>query len=95
MIDLRNLNEMELDVLKEFGNIGAGHAATSLSQLLDKEVDMAVPEVRVGEIKKESTLLNDGNPTIYGNCDYIYFGEKGEKIRPVFSKKKKKKEPSD
>ena len=51
MTDLGNLSEMELDVLKELGNIGARHAATSLSQLLDKEVDMAVPEVRVGEIK--------------------------------------------
>lgn len=51
MIDLAKLNEMELDVLKELGNIGAGHAATSLSKLLDKEVNIAVPEVNVGEIK--------------------------------------------
>ena len=34
MIDLENLSEMELDVLKELGNIGAGHAATALSKLL-------------------------------------------------------------
>lgn len=51
MINLGNLSEMELDVPKELGNIGAGHVATSLSQLLDKEVDMAVPELSVGEIK--------------------------------------------
>ena len=38
MTDLGTLNEMELDVLKELGNIGAGHAATSLSKLLGKEV---------------------------------------------------------
>ncbi|MBH5316619.1 chemotaxis protein CheC [Paenibacillus sp. GSMTC-2017] len=35
----------ELDVLKEVGNIGAGNAATALSKLLDKPVDMAVPRV--------------------------------------------------
>ncbi|MDQ8733337.1 chemotaxis protein CheC [Paenibacillus sp. LHD-38] len=35
----------ELDVLKEVGNIGAGNAATALSRLLDKPVDMAVPKV--------------------------------------------------
>ncbi|MCR8642169.1 chemotaxis protein CheC [Paenibacillus sp. N1-5-1-14] len=35
-----------MDVLKEVGNIGAGHAATALSMLLDKQVDMLVPEVR-------------------------------------------------
>ncbi|MFC6452021.1 MULTISPECIES: chemotaxis protein CheC [Paenibacillus] len=36
-----------MDVLKEVGNIGAGHAATALSKLLDKPVDMLVPKVRV------------------------------------------------
>ncbi|WP_438446945.1 chemotaxis protein CheC [Gorillibacterium sp. sgz5001074] len=36
-----------MDVLKEVGNIGAGHAATALSKLLDKPVDMLVPKVRM------------------------------------------------
>ncbi|MFE5319579.1 chemotaxis protein CheC [Paenibacillus sp. NPDC056579] len=36
-----------MDVLKEVGNIGAGHAATALSKLLDKPVDMLVPKVRI------------------------------------------------
>ncbi|TVY10681.1 chemotaxis protein CheC [Paenibacillus cremeus] len=36
-----------MDVLKEVGNIGAGHAATALSKLLDKPVDMLVPNVRM------------------------------------------------
>ncbi|RAV23419.1 chemotaxis protein CheC [Paenibacillus contaminans] len=36
-----------MDVLKEVGNIGAGHAATALSTLLDKPVDMLVPKVRL------------------------------------------------
>ncbi|WP_202887155.1 chemotaxis protein CheC [Cohnella zeiphila] len=34
-----------MDVLREVGNIGAGHAATALSRLLDKPIDMAVPTV--------------------------------------------------
>jgi chemotaxis protein CheC len=54
MIDLGKLSEMELDVLKELGNIGAGHAATSLSKLLDKEINIAVPKIRVGEIRNIS-----------------------------------------
>ncbi|MFD1952653.1 chemotaxis protein CheC [Paenibacillus thailandensis] len=33
----------EFDVLREVGNIGAGNAATALSRLLNKPVDMAVP----------------------------------------------------
>lgn len=54
MIDLGNLSEMELDILKELGNIGAGHAATALSKLLDKEIGIAVPQIRVGEIRNLS-----------------------------------------
>ena len=41
------LNGMHLDILKEIGNIGAGNAATSLSKLLSRRVDMNVPEVKV------------------------------------------------
>ncbi|GAA4871738.1 CheY-P phosphatase CheC [Paenibacillus vulneris] len=41
------LADFQMDVLKEVGNIGAGHAATALSKLLDKPVDMLVPKVRV------------------------------------------------
>lgn len=39
------LNEIHIDVLKEIGNIGAGNAVTSLSQMLSKRIDMNVPEV--------------------------------------------------
>lgn len=39
--------DFQMDVLKEVGNIGAGHAATALSTLLDKPVDMLVPRARM------------------------------------------------
>ncbi|WP_312811743.1 chemotaxis protein CheC [Sedimentibacter sp.] len=39
------LNDLHIDVLKEIGNIGAGNAATSLSTMLSKRIDMNVPEV--------------------------------------------------
>jgi chemotaxis protein CheC len=51
MIDLGNLSEMELDVLNELGNIGAGHAATSMSLLFEKEVNLSVPRIKIVEIK--------------------------------------------
>lgn len=47
MDEFKQLAEFQLDVLKEVGNIGAGHAATALSTLLDKPVDMLVPKVKV------------------------------------------------
>jgi chemotaxis protein CheC len=43
----KQLQEFQLDVLKEVGNIGAGHAATALSTLLNKPVDMQVPNVKL------------------------------------------------
>lgn len=42
-----NFNPMQLDAIKEVGNIGAGNAATALSQLLNKKVDMTVPAVNI------------------------------------------------
>jgi len=36
-----------LDILREIGNIGAGNAATALSTLLGKTIDMKVPHVKV------------------------------------------------
>jgi chemotaxis protein CheC len=39
--------DFQFDVLREVGNIGAGHAATALSKLIQKEVDMRVPLVKI------------------------------------------------
>jgi len=36
-----------LDVFKEIGNIGAGHAASALAGLLDRRISMSVPEASV------------------------------------------------
>lgn len=57
-----NLNPMHLDILKELGNIGAGNAATSLSQLLNQRVDMSVPEVKLLKLRDVPYLL--GGPEI-------------------------------
>jgi chemotaxis protein CheC len=40
-------NAMQLDALREVGNIGAGNAATALSQLINKKIDMTVPSVNI------------------------------------------------
>ncbi|AYD40725.1 chemotaxis protein CheC [Clostridium fermenticellae] len=43
----QDLTPMQLDALREIGNIGTGNAATALSQLINKKVDMTVPSVNV------------------------------------------------
>lgn len=52
MIDLTKLSQLQLDALKEIGSIGSGHAATALSQLLKKKVEIKILSSQV--IKKSS-----------------------------------------
>ena len=43
------LTSMEIDTLREIGSIGTGNAATALSQMLNQEVRITLPEVRIME----------------------------------------------
>lgn len=47
MQDVLKLQDIHLDILKEIGNIGAGNATTSLSNLLSQPIQMSVPTVKV------------------------------------------------
>lgn len=40
-------NYLELDALKEISNIGAGNAATALSKILSKKVEIKIPDVKI------------------------------------------------
>ena len=54
-----NINSMCLDLLKEIGNIGSGNAATSLSNMISKKVDMQVPNVEVIDTQKVVEMFSD------------------------------------
>ena len=43
------LNSLELDTLREIGSMGTGNAATALSEMLQREVHITLPEVRIME----------------------------------------------
>lgn len=45
--DIRKLTSLQLDALREVGNVGAGNSATALSQILNRKIDMTVPEVSI------------------------------------------------
>ena len=47
MNNRENLGAQHFDALREIGNIGSGHVATSLSQLLSRPIDMSIPTVKV------------------------------------------------
>lgn len=55
-----DMNLQELDVMKEVGSIGTGHAATALSVMLQKEIRITLPEVSV--LGYEEAVNRIGNP---------------------------------
>lgn len=60
---IEKITPYHLDVLKEVGNIGAGNAATALSKLLNKFIEMKVPSVRIVSFQ-EITELVGGTDTV-------------------------------
>ena len=58
MIAYDKLNDLQLDVMREIGNIGAGNACTALSVLLGTMIDMSVPRVQL--LSYESTAAHLG-----------------------------------
>lgn len=55
-----DLSPVAIDCLKEIGNIGSGSAASSLSQMLGKNIEMHVPDVRV--LDYQSVIDEMGGP---------------------------------
>lgn len=47
MQELLSLKPMQLDALREVANIGAGHAATALSQMTNQTIMISVPTINI------------------------------------------------
>lgn len=65
-IGINDLNNLQLDVLREIGNIGAGNAATALAKMLNKKVDMDVPKVKILEFKEVNDILGGADTEVIG-----------------------------
>ena len=65
-IDLEELNDMQFDVLKEIGNIGAGNATTALSTMLNIKVDMSVPNVALLPFSEIGSVVGSEEDTVVG-----------------------------
>lgn len=63
---ISGLNNFHLDVLREIGNIGAGNAATALAKLLDKRIEMKVPQVRIMKFSEVSDVLGGAETPVVG-----------------------------
>jgi chemotaxis protein CheC len=56
-MDLHRLDSVQVDGLREVANIGAGHAATALSRLTQRQVSFSVPDVRVVRLEEIDRAL--------------------------------------
>lgn len=65
-INIENLDNIQIDVLREIGNIGAGNAATALARMLGEKVDMDVPKVKILQFKEVNDILGDAETLVIG-----------------------------
>jgi chemotaxis protein CheC len=63
MNDARSLSPQQLDALREVANIGAGHAATALSQITQQRIMISVPRVNVAPLEDvPNQIVDDEEP---------------------------------
>lgn len=62
----RELNNVQLDAFKEISNIGMGHAATALSQMIGQTVSLRVPNVTIAEISQVPDYLGGAEKLMVG-----------------------------
>lgn len=55
-----DLNDIQMDVLREIGNIGSGNAATALSSMVSRPINIKVPKINI--LDYEQVMSNLGGP---------------------------------
>ncbi|MEN2464551.1 chemotaxis protein CheC [Ornithinibacillus sp. FSL M8-0202] len=65
-MNYQQLSHIQLDALKEIGNIGAGNAATSMSKLIQKKVDMEVPSIDIVAFDEVMEMVGGAEKIIVG-----------------------------
>jgi chemotaxis protein CheC len=65
------LSELQKDALKEIGNIGAGHAATALSQLLNTKVSLVEPRIDIVKFRDLAERVKHHNRSVAALHMYV------------------------
>lgn len=82
-MEYSNLSVLQLDALKEVSNIGAGNAATALSMMIGRKVDMTVPAVNI--VRLEDIVEENGECEVAGTVVRV-LGDIAGNILLVFEK---------
>ncbi|HEX5520482.1 MAG TPA: chemotaxis protein CheC [Longimicrobiaceae bacterium] len=64
MLDVRELHELEIDALREVANIGAGHAATALSQMTSRRIMVNVPRLQIVRLEDVAELIAEPDQVV-------------------------------
>ena len=64
MEDVRDLKALQIDALREVANIGAGHAATALSQMTNRRVMISVPRINIVRLEEVPDLLGSAQDVV-------------------------------
>jgi chemotaxis protein CheC len=63
-MDVRTLRPAQLDAMREIANIGAGHAATAMSQMTGRSIMIDVPELHVLPLEQVDRLIGEPDETV-------------------------------
>ncbi len=74
------LTDMEMDALREIGNVGIGNAVTALSKLLNKKIEINIPETKFVPLKDFSNELGGPEKIVIGIYMTISGDLKGETL---------------
>ncbi len=84
-----DLSEMQIEAMKEVGNIGAGHAATALSEMLNQTVQIGTPTVEIlpfcglaTRVSAEGRLVSVVHMHVHGDapCQIVVLFDKAQAI---------------
>jgi chemotaxis protein CheC len=59
MNEIKALKDVQLDALREVANIGAGHAATALSQMTGSTIMISVPTINIASLEDVPTQISE------------------------------------
>lgn len=84
-MNFTGLKEIQLDALKEICNIGMGHAATALSQMIGRSVNLRVPKITVALVADTPDIIGGPGQLVVGIHLKIYGDARGD-ILLIFPK---------
>jgi chemotaxis protein CheC len=64
MEDIKVLTDFQYDALKEVGNIGIGNATTSLSQMVNKKIEISLPDLKLVPIIQVPIIVKNAAPVV-------------------------------